>query len=126
MKRKREDHAAELAKAAKGRGREHYVLRLFVAGITPRSERAIRSIKEICDRRLAGRYELEIVDVYQQPDAVRKEEIIVAPTLVKKLPLPLRRLIGDMSNEQKVLVGLNLSESHERKAQDGQGPAARV
>jgi len=106
-KRKPPDHAKALARAAREQAQTTYVLRLFVAGITPKSERAIRLVKEICEEHLKGRYELEIIDVYQQPGAVKDEQVIVAPTLVKKLPLPLRQLIGDMANKEKVLVGLD-------------------
>ncbi len=86
----------------------HYVLRLYVAGVTPRSTRAIANLRAICDEYLPGRYELEVIDIYQQPQLVQQEEIIAAPTLVKKLPLPLRRLIGDLSDLEHVLVGLDL------------------
>jgi circadian clock protein KaiB len=101
-------HGKELAKAAKELAKAKYVLRLYVAGITPRSERAIRSVKEICEQRLQGRYDLEIIDIYQQPGALRDDQVIVAPTLIKKLPLPLRRLIGDMADKDKILLGLDL------------------
>jgi circadian clock protein KaiB len=85
-----------------------YVLRLYVAGITPRSEEAIRNVKAICEEHLAGRYDLQIVDIYQQTVLAKGEQIVAAPTLIKKLPLPLRRLIGSMADEEKVLVGLDL------------------
>ncbi len=97
-----------LTKAAKERARAKHVLTLYVAGLTPRSQRAIQSIKDLCELHLKARYDLEIVDIYQQPEHLQQEQIVVAPTLVKKLPLPLRRLIGDMSNPEKVLVGLGL------------------
>ncbi len=108
MKRRREDHAEALTRAAKARGKRKYVLRLFVAGVTPRSQQAIQTVKEVCNQHLEGRYELEIVDIYQQPEAVRQEQVIVAPTLVKKLPAPLRKLIGDMANREKLLLGLDV------------------
>lgn len=97
-----------IERSARKQDREKYLLRLYVAGITPRSERAVRSVREICEQHLQGRYELEIVDIYQQPEALKEDQIIVAPTLVKRLPLPLRRLIGDMANKDKVLLGLDL------------------
>ncbi|MGD0089378.1 MAG: circadian clock KaiB family protein [Planctomycetota bacterium] len=97
-----------MAKATTARAKGKYVLRLYVTGITPRSERAIRSVKEVCEEHLKGRYELEIIDIYQQPGALKEDQIIVAPTLIKKLPLPLRRLIGDMANKERVLIGLDL------------------
>ena len=87
---------------------EPYRLRLFVTGATPRSTRAIANARRILDTHLAGRYELEVVDLLQQPDAVDAVMVIAAPTLVKMLPLPLKRLIGDLSNEDKVLMGLGL------------------
>jgi len=87
---------------------ERYVLMLYVAGLTPRSSQAIQSIKNTCDEYLAGRYEIEIVNINEDPSLARSEQIIAAPTLVKKLPLPLRRLIGDMTDRKKVLAGLDL------------------
>lgn len=88
--------------------RPRYVLRLYVAGMTSRSMRAIASIKTICDEHLAGRYELDVIDLYQQPVLARGDQIIATPTLIKQLPAPLRRLIGDLSDTERVLVGLNL------------------
>jgi circadian clock protein KaiB len=79
-----------------------------VTGSTPTSARSIANIKRICEEHLQGRYELEVVDLYQQPDLAQGEQIIAAPTLIKKLPLPLRRIIGDMTNTERVLVGLDL------------------
>jgi circadian clock protein KaiB len=96
----------EAAAAASLPGR--YTLRLFVAGATSRSNAAVANVKSICEKFLAGRYELEVVDVYQQPELAREERLIAAPTLVKHLPAPQRRMVGDMSNEQRVLVGLDL------------------
>ena len=93
-----------------------YVLRLFVAGITPRSEAAIRSVTEVCESHLAGRYELDIVDIYQQPSKATGEQIIAAPTLIRQLPLPLRRLIGNMANRDKILVGLDLRPKDDRES----------
>ena len=87
---------------------DHYVLRLYVAGKSPKSERAIANIKIICEENLQGRYELEVIDLYQQPQLAQGDQIIAVPTLIKKLPLPLRRIIGDMSNTERVLVGLDL------------------
>jgi circadian clock protein KaiB len=87
---------------------EMYVLRLYVTGMTPKSINAIENIRKICEENLKGRYELEVIDIYQQPEYAKKEEIIAAPTLIKKLPLPLRKFIGDMSNKEKILVGLDL------------------
>jgi len=83
-------------------------MRLYVTGATPRSSRAIANLRKLCDQYLAGRYKLEIVDVYQQPELAREGQIIAAPTLVKSFPLPLRRFIGDMSNTANLLAGLNV------------------
>jgi len=88
--------------------KERYVLRLYVTGMTVRATRAIRNVREICDEHLEGRYDLEVIDVYQQPALAKDEQIIAAPTLVKKLPLPLRRIIGDMSRRDRLLQGLDL------------------
>ena len=87
-----------------------YVLRLYVTGTTPQSARAIANIKKLCEIHLKGRYELDVVDLYQQPQLAQGEQIIAAPTLIKKLPLPLRRIIGDMSKSERVLAGLDLQK----------------
>jgi circadian clock protein KaiB len=87
---------------------EGYVLRLLVTGATPNSSRAISNLKEICETHLKGKYELEIIDVYQQPLIAESEQIIALPLLIKKSPLPQKRLIGDMSDIEKVLRGLSL------------------
>ena len=83
--------------------------------MTPRSINAIENTRKICEENLRGRYELEVIDIYQQPEYAKKEEIIAAPTLIKKLPLPLRKFIGDMSNKEKMLIGLNLVPKKEKK-----------
>jgi circadian clock protein KaiB len=87
---------------------ERYILKLYVTGMTTRSAHAIENLQTFCEKHLAGRYELQIIDVYQQPELTRSEQIVAIPTLIKKLPLPLRRLIGDMSDEERVLVGLDI------------------
>ena len=92
----------------KGRTRDRYVLRLYVAGLTARSAAAIRNVRQICEKNLKGRYDLEVVDLYDHPSLARGEQIIAAPTLIKQLPVPLRRLIGDMADAEKLLVGLDL------------------
>jgi len=91
---------------------EQYVLRLYVTGMTPRSARAVKNLQAICDEYLHGRYDLEVVDIYQQPVLTKGEQIIAAPTLIRKLPLPMRRIIGDMSNRERVLLGLDLVVTH--------------
>ncbi len=89
-------------------GAEKYVLRLYISGATPKSMRAIENIKRLCETRLKGRYDLEIIDVYQQPGRVAADQVVAAPTLIKQLPLPVRQLIGDLSSEEHVLLGLDL------------------
>ena len=91
-----------------GVGSEKYILRLYVTGMTSRAARTIENLRTFCEKHLAGRYELQVVDIYQQPELARTEQIVAVPTLIKKLPLPLRRLIGDMSDEARVLVGLDI------------------
>jgi len=89
----------------------HYVLKLYVAGQSPKSVNAIANIKKICEENLHGRYELDVIDLYQQPQLAQGEQIIAVPTLLRKLPLPLRRIIGDMSNTERVLVGLDIQKA---------------
>ena len=91
-------------------GTERYVLRLYIAGQTPKSMAAITNLKRICEEYLHGRYVLEVIDLYQQPQLAKGEQIIAVPTLIKKLPEPLRRIIGDMSNTERVLVGLDIQK----------------
>ncbi len=97
-----------LERARRMRAAQKYTLRLYVAGVTPRSEDAIRNVMTLCEKHLAGRYDLQVVDIYQQPTLAKGEQIIAAPTLIKKLPTPLRRIIGDMADKDRVLVGLDL------------------
>jgi len=87
----------------------HYQLRLFITGSTPRSTRAIENLRKICEENLDGRYELEVIDVYERPETTRDLQIVATPTLVKVLPEPLRRIIGDLSDELKVLAGLDIA-----------------
>lgn len=95
-------------------GKDRYILRLYITGTTSRSVLAITNLKKICEEYLEGRYELEVVDLYQKPNLAKGDQIIAAPTLIKKLPLPFRRIIGDMSNKEKVLLGLDLREVKEK------------
>jgi circadian clock protein KaiB len=88
---------------------KRYVLRLFVRGMTPRSTRAIRAVRALCERRLKDRFELEIVDVYQQPQLIQGEQVFATPTLVKYQPAPMRRIIGDMSDVNRLCHGLGLA-----------------
>jgi circadian clock protein KaiB len=87
---------------------DDYVLRLFVAGTTTRSQNAITNVRRICDEHLAGRFDLEVIDVYTHPRETRDFQIVATPTLVKVAPDPLRRIVGDLSNRDRVLAGLNL------------------
>jgi circadian clock protein KaiB len=89
-------------------GTDHYVLRLYVTGSTTRSARAIETARQICDTYLKDRHELEVVDLYQFPEAAARAQIIAAPTLLKLQPDPLRRVIGDLSDRQRVLASLGL------------------
>ena len=97
-----------LEAAAQAAKRQRYVLRLYVTGTTPRSQAAIRTVTAICEEHLAGRYELEVIDIYQQPTLAKGEQIIAVPTLIKKLPPPLRKFIGNMADKDRILVGLDL------------------
>jgi circadian clock protein KaiB len=87
---------------------QHFVLQLYVTGATQRSMSAIAALKKICDEELQGRCEIEVIDMYQHPELARSEQVVVAPTLIKKLPAPIRRMIGDLSNKEKVLKGLGI------------------
>src|SRR4051812_35137885 len=97
MARKRSGDATRAFEAAATAGLPHFVLRLFIAGSTPRSTEALANLKAICEEHLAGRYELEVVDVYQQPTRAKSEQILAVPTLVKLSPGPTKKLIGDFS-----------------------------
>lgn len=113
MKQNKENTSAEkLKNASATQDREKYLLRLYITGMTPKSTRAIANVKDLCKKYLAGRYDLEVIDIYQEPKLARGEQIIAVPTLVKKLPLPLRRLIGDMSDTERFLVGIDLKSRH--------------
>lgn len=85
-----------------------YVFRLYVAGNTTRSSQAITNVRKICEQYLPGKYELDVVDVYQQPEVTKSAEVIALPTLIKELPFPPKRFVGDMSNTERIVVGLKL------------------
>ncbi len=108
------DTLATFEAAAARYNSARYILRLYVIGTTRNSERAIVNIRKICEDHLQGRYDLEIVDITQHPMLAEGEQIIAAPTLIKKLPLPLRRFIGDMSQTERILLGLDLRKTTER------------
>jgi len=101
--------------AAKKSDVQNYVLRLYIAGTTPGSTRAVETLREICDEHLDGRCDVEVIDVYQQPVLARDEQIIAVPTLVKKLPAPLRKIIGDFANKERVLIGMDLKPKSDEK-----------
>jgi circadian clock protein KaiB len=92
---------------------EHFVLRLFVSGLSARSRRAIDNIKRLCEAHLAGRYDLQIIDIYQQPELAKEQQLIAAPTLIKTWPLPLRKLVGDMHDPARVLIMLGVTATDE-------------
>jgi len=110
------DSTKDFERALQQQSNERYVLRLYTTGMTPRSMRAVESIKAICEEHLKGRYELEIIDIRQHPVLARGDQIIAAPTLIKRLPEPLRRLIGDLSDSERVLLGLDLRPVEEELA----------
>ena len=90
---------------------QRYLLRLYVTGSTERSGRAIQNIRAVCDQHLQGRYELEVIDIHQQPVLASGEQIVAAPTLIKMLPAPLRKLVGNLSDVDRVLMGLDIREA---------------
>jgi circadian clock protein KaiB len=102
---------------------EKYLLRLFITGNAPQSIRAIINLKRICEEHLKDRYDLEIIDIYKRPELAKGEQIVAAPTLIKSLPHPFKKLIGDLSNEEKVLLGLNLRPT--KKVSDKTDPDGR-
>jgi circadian clock protein KaiB len=97
-----------------------YLLRLYVSGMSPRSTRAILNLKSFCKEHLNDQYVLDVIDIYQQPALAKREDIVAAPTLIKHLPAPLRRFIGDMSNTERLLVGLNLVPLNEEREENEQ------
>jgi circadian clock protein KaiB len=105
---KPKDIAAQMEEALAHRGEGKYLLRLYVAGVTAKSRRAIANLKKICEEYLPERFEFEVIDIYQQPIIARDGQIVAAPTLVKELPLPVRKFIGDLSNTERILAGLDI------------------
>jgi circadian clock protein KaiB len=103
-----EEFASQLDSQEDGK----FVLCLYVSGLTPRSKRAIDNLKKLCDGELAGRCELEVIDVSQRPELAKADDIVAVPTLVKKLPQPFRQLIGDLSDKEKVLIALDLRKAN--------------
>jgi circadian clock protein KaiB len=109
MKRTVPKKAPRTAKR-KAAQRKMYSLRLYVTGQTPRSAASIRNLRDVCDEYLEGRFELQVIDLYQRPELAKEAQVVAAPTLIKRLPLPLRRLVGDLSDKREVLLGLDLKE----------------
>lgn len=87
---------------------DRYVLRLYITGMTRRSMQAVANLKAVCEEYLIGRYDLEVIDIYQQPLLAKGDQIVATPTLIKKLPVPVRRMVGDLSQQERVLVGLDI------------------
>ncbi len=109
-KRKTGVSAAKYEKAISKKKQQNHLLRLYVTGTTRRSVRAIENIRKICEEYLPDSYELEIIDVYQQPQLLNGDQIVAVPTLIKRLPSPLRKFIGDLSDTDKILLGLDLKK----------------
>ncbi len=105
------DIGQRFAAAARSAGpRDQFVLRLYVAGSGERSMAAVERVARLCDRYLAGRYELSVIDIYEQPALAQEGNVVAAPTLVKQLPTPLRRVVGDMADEGRILLALDLRQ----------------
>jgi circadian clock protein KaiB len=109
LKRRTRKKTSRAGQKARGQ-RKMYSLRLYITGQTPRSAASIRNLRDVCDEFLDGRFELQVIDLYQRPELAREAQVVAAPTLIKRLPLPLRRLVGDLSNKNEVLLGLDLKE----------------
>jgi len=112
LKQTLRDTAAAFEQAAgrRPKRRAEYILRLYVTGSSPHSLKAITNLKRVCEEHLHDDYDLQVIDIYKDPEAAREEQIIAAPTLIKKLPAPLRRFVGDLSNTQKLLAGLGINQ----------------
>ncbi len=109
MKQKKgKDSSARSGKKSKVSKKQEYILRLYIAGMTPKSKRAIVNIKALCDGHLKDRYELEVIDILRNPVLAFGEQIIATPTLIRKLPLPIQQFIGDLTEAERVLVGVDL------------------
>jgi len=106
---KRQTTTEAFEERVSNRPKERYVLCLYIAGLTPRSTLAVERIRAICDRYLAGHYQLTVIDLYLQPELARQAQVVVAPTLVKQMPSPMRLFIGDMTDEKRILQGLNIA-----------------
>ena len=109
--------AFEEAIKRKALKRAKYILRLYITGSSGRSMKAVHNLKKLCEEHLPNEYDLEVIDIYQDPEAAREAQIVAAPTLVKKLPEPIRKFVGDLSNTQKILVGLDIYKRQDLKDQ---------
>lgn len=99
----------------KNGARKTWRLRLYVAGQTPKSIAALANLKRLCEDHLAGRYRIEVIDLVKQPQLARRDDIVVVPTLVRQLPAPIRKIIGDLSNVERVLIGLDVAARHDEE-----------
>jgi circadian clock protein KaiB len=120
--RQRKITATERFEEATAR-KEKYIIKLYITGMTPRSQQALRNLEKVCREYLEGNYELEVIDIYQQPQLAKGDQIIAVPTLIKKMPLPLRRLIGDLSQEDRIVLGLDLKSKtppHEHEPRESE------
>lgn len=115
-----DDSQEAFEKAAQEAQNANYVLRLFISGNTSRSNKAILNLRRVCEDNLKGRYQLEVVDISQQPEEARDQQILVTPTLIKVLPPPIRRIIGDLSKTDRVLVGLDLRDRKDQETRTGE------
>lgn len=106
--KKKRSTTEEFEEALKMGDQRKFVLRLFVTGITPRSIEAIDRVRQLCEENMKGRYELEVIDLFKQPQAAQRDQVFAAPTLIKLLPLPVRKVVGDMTKKEKILAGLDV------------------
>ena len=97
-----------MSRSADGGSNSKYILKLYITGMTPNSIKAVSNIKNVCEEYLKDQYEIQIIDIYQEPGIGEVEQIIATPTLIKEFPLPVRILIGDLSDREKVLLGLDI------------------
>lgn len=102
------DQCEDFEKLAARAREQRYVLKLFISGLTARSTQALASVRALCEEYLHGRYDLEVIDIYQQPAVARNQQVVAVPLLVRELPNPIRRVIGDLSRKDRVLSGLDL------------------
>ena len=106
--RAKKKNTAKPRRRSRERAAARYILRLYITGQTPRSMRSVENLRALCDKYLPGQFDLEVIDIYQQPAMAAAGQIIAAPTLIKSMPLPLRRLVGDFSDQKRVILGLDL------------------